>query len=229
MYVYRILLVEDEFRIAETVIEYLKRDGYSVRHVSCIADAEEAVGINIDLLILDLMLPDGSGEDFCEYVTENYNIPVIMLTAKKSEESRINGFACGADDYLVKPFSPRELVARVRAVLKRSKPPENVIALEKGVIIDCAGRAVFKQGLDIKLTPSEYSILLCLVNNHNSIVNRDKLIENIKSSDASDRTIDVHIRRLRRKIEDDPREPEIVKTVHGYGYRLGVARLDAVR
>lgn len=226
---YNILLVEDEFRIAETVIEYLKREGYSVTHVSSLADGEEAVGSNTDLLILDLMLPDGSGEDLCEYVTENYNIPVIMLTAKKSEESRINGFSCGADDYLVKPFSPRELVARVRAVLKRARPAEDIIALEKDVAINCSGRTVFKNGADIKLTPSEYSILLCLVNNHNSIVSRDKLIENIKSADASDRTIDVHVRRLRRKIEDDPKEPEIVKTVHGYGYKLGIARLDAFR
>lgn len=214
--------MEDEIKIAETVIEYLKRDGYSVTHSLNLADAMKAVPGGIDLIILDLMLPDGNGEDFCEYVTANYTIPIIMLTSKKSEQSRINGFSCGADDYLTKPFSPRELVARVRAILKRSKPQSNIINLACGIQIHCDSRTVIKDDEEIKLTPNEYTILCCLVNSPKSIISRDRLIENIKSTDSSDRTIDVHIRHLRQKLT-----PEIVKTVHGSGYMLGIDRLNA--
>lgn len=224
---YNILLVEDEYKIAETVIEYLKINNFSVTHVSTIVAATEAIGSHFDLIILDLMLPDGNGEDFCYYVSSNYNIPIIILTAKKSEESRINGFACGADDYLVKPFSPRELVARVKAILKRTRPTDNIITLEKDIVINLSNRTVIKKDKDIKLTSSEYNILICLINNYNTIVSREKLIENIKSYDSSDRAIDVHIRRLRSKLEDDTKSPEIIKTVHGHGYKLGIAKIDS--
>ncbi len=226
---YNILLVEDEYKIAETVIEYLKINNFNVTHVSTIVAATEAIGSHFDLIILDLMLPDGNGEDFCSYVTENYNVPVIILTAKKSEESRINGFACGADDYLIKPFSPRELVARVKAILKRTRPTDNIITLEKEIVINLSNRTITKKDKDIKLTSSEYNILICLINNYNSIVSREKLIENIKSYDSSDRAIDVHIRRLRSKLEDDTKSPEIIKTVHGHGYKLGIAKIDSSR
>ncbi len=222
---YNILIVEDEIKIAETVAEYLKREGYSVRHAATVADADEMVNAGTDLIILDLMLPDGDGEDFCEFVTANFNTPVIMLTSKKSEESRINGFSCGADDYLTKPFSPRELVARVKAVMKRAKPSENIIRLEKGITIDCDRRAVTKNGEEIKITPNEYTILLCLANNPHTVISRDRLIENIKSIDSMDRTIDVHIRHLRQKI-DSPGEPSVIKTAHGSGYILGLAKIN---
>lgn len=226
---YNILLVEDEYKIAETVIEYLKINNYNVTHVSTVAAAFDTIDSKIDLIILDLMLPDGNGEDFCQYVTENYNVPVIMLTAKKSEESRINGFACGADDYLVKPFSPRELVARVKAILKRTKPVDDNICLEKEIVINLSSRTVYKNGKEVKLTVSEYNILVCLVNNDKSIVSREKLIENIKSYDSSDRAIDVHIRRLRSKLEDNAKGSGIIKTVYGCGYKLGVAKVNAQR
>ncbi|GAB1536736.1 response regulator transcription factor [Geovibrio sp. ADMFC3] len=221
---YHILIVEDEVKIAETVMEYLKRDGYTVTHVTTVTEAMESVSDRVDLIILDLMLPDGNGEDFCEYVVANFSAPVIMLTSKKTEQSRINGFSCGADDYLTKPFSPRELAARVKAVLRRSKPAENTIRLGSHIIMNTDSRTVQKNSEDIKLTPNEYSILLCLASNPKIIVSRDKLIENIKSVESSDRTIDVHIRHLRQKIEEDPKNPEIVKTVHGSGYILGVER-----
>lgn len=219
-----ILIVEDEVKIAETVMEYLKRDGYTVTHSITVSEAMEAVSDKVDLIILDLMLPDGNGEDFCEYVVENFSAPVIMLTSKKAEQSRINGFSCGADDYLTKPFSPRELMARVKAVLRRSKPRENIIKLGTNVVINTDSRMVRKNNEDIKLTPNEYTILFCIASSPKMIVSRERLIENIKSVDASDRTIDVHIRHLRQKIEDDPKNPEIIKTVHGSGYILGVER-----
>ncbi len=219
-----ILIVEDEVKIAETVMEYLKRDGYTVTHTITVSEAMEAVSDKVDLIILDLMLPDGNGEDFCEYAVKNFSAPVIMLTSKKAEQSRINGFFCGADDYLTKPFSLRELMARVKAVLRRSKPHENIIKLGANVVINIDSRSVRKNNEDIKLTPNEYKILCCIASSPKLIVSRERLIENIKSVDASDRTIDVHIRHLRQKIEDDPKNPEIIKTVHGSGYILGVER-----
>lgn len=221
---FNILVVEDEMKIAETVMEYLRREGYAVQHAATVAGAMSLVSASTDLVVLDLMLPDGNGEDFCAHVVGLYNVPVIMLTSKRSEQSRINGFASGADDYLAKPFSPRELVARVKAVLKRSRPQDNIIKLGETIAIYPDKHAVAKNGLEIKLTPNEYKVLLCLVNNSKSVVNRDKLVEYIASPEAVDRTVDVHVLHLRQKIEDNPKKPEIIKTVHGQGYILGVER-----
>lgn len=221
---YNILIVEDEVKIAETVMEYLRRDGHNVRHVTTATDAMNAVNAQTDLLVLDLMLPDGQGEDVCQRVVDLYDTPVIMLTSKRSEQSRINGFACGADDYLTKPFSSRELVARVRSVLKRARPRENIISLKNGIVLHLDRRAVTKQDLEVKLTPNEYAILLCLVSNPKSVISREKLVACINSPDTLDRTVDVHVRHLRQKLEDDPGNPRIIKTVHGRGYALGVDR-----
>jgi Response regulators consisting of a CheY-like receiver domain and a winged-helix DNA-binding domain len=224
---YNILIVEDEIKIAETVISYLVRDGFRVQHATTIKEAWTLLNTEIDLIVLDLMLPDGQGEDLCEQMLEIYNIPVIMLTSKSSEQSKINGFACGADDYLTKPFSPRELVARVKTVLKRCKPKDHVISLEKEIMIHVDKRMVTRQGINIKLTPNEYKVLLCLVNNSKSAVHRDRLVEFMNAPDATDRIVDVHVRHLRQKLEDDSKIPEVIKTVYGYGYMLGVQVLNA--
>jgi DNA-binding response OmpR family regulator len=221
---YEILVVEDEVKIAETVKEYLERDGHKVRHVTTVMDALRTVNAQTDLVILDLMLPDGQGEDVCERVVDLYNTPVIMLTSKRSEQSRINGFAYGADDYLTKPFSPRELVMRVRSVLKRARPRDHTIRLDGGIVLHLDRKSVTKNGEEARLTPNEYSILLCLANNWKAVVSRDKLMEHINAPDTFDRTVDVHIRHLRQKIEDDPKNPQVIKTVHGHGYALGVKR-----
>lgn len=221
---YQILIVEDEVKIAETVKEYLERDGHYVRHVTTVAEAINSVSAETDLVILDLMLPDGQGEYVCERVVKLYNTPVIMLTSKRSEQSRINGFAYGADDYLTKPFSPRELAMRVKSVLKRARPKDNVIRLEDGIVLFLDRRTVTKKGMEVKLTPNEYAILLCLVNNAKAVVNREKLVEYLNAPDIFDRTVDVHIRHLRQKLEDDPKNPQIIKTVHGHGYALGLKR-----
>jgi len=223
---YQILIVEDEIKIAETVKEYLERDGYRVRHATTIAAALKLVNAETDLMILDLMLPDGDGESVCERVVNLYNTPVIMLTSKRSEQSKINGFAHGADDYLTKPFSPRELAMRVKSILKRARPRDNTIRLDCDINLYLDRRTVIKKGTEIKLTPNEYSILLCLVNNWKAVVNRDKLVEYINAPDIFDRTVDVHIRHLRQKLEDDPRNPQVIKTIHGYGYSLGVKRYE---
>lgn len=221
---YNILIVEDEVKIAETVMEYLSREGYAVTHAATIAEAMKLVSAYTDLIVLDLMLPDGQGEELCAHVVDLYNTPVIMLTSKRSEQSRINGFASGADDYLAKPFSPRELVARIKAVLKRSRPMENIIRLGKSIAIYTDKHAVTKNDKEIKLTPNEYKVLFCLANNSKAVVSRDKLVEYIDSPEATDRIVDVHILHLRQKLEDDPKNPEIIKTVHGHGYSLGVER-----
>lgn len=221
---YNILVVEDELKIAQTVMDYLRREGYAVLHAATIAEALKLVSSDIDLIVLDLMLPDGQGEDLCAHVVGLYSTPVIMLTSKRSEQSRINGFASGADDYLAKPFSPRELVARVKAVLKRCRPMENVIHLGKNIAIYMDKHTVSKNETEIKLTPNEYKVLLCLASNSKAVVSRDKLVEYIDSPDAMDRIVDVHIAHLRQKLEDDPKKPEIIKTVHGQGYSLGVER-----
>lgn len=150
---YNILVVEDELKIAQTVMDYLRREGYAVLHAATIAEALKLVSSDIDLIVLDLMLPDGQGEDLCAHVVGLYNTPVIMLTSKRSEQSRINGFASGADDYLAKPFSPRELVARVKAVLKRCRPMENVIHLGKNIAIYMDKHTVSKNETEIKRPP----------------------------------------------------------------------------
>ncbi|MDR1945841.1 MAG: response regulator transcription factor [Desulfovibrio sp.] len=191
---YNILIVEDECKIAETAMEYLQRDGNNVRHVTTMSDALRAVDAETDLIVLDLMLPDGRGEDLCEHIINLYNTPVIILTSKSSEQSRIRGFACGADDYLTKPFSPRELVAKVKSVLKRAKQRDNIIRLGNEIMIYPDRRTVTKNNIAVKLTPNEYKILLCLANNRQSVVSRDTLVEDINAPDAADRTVDVHIR-----------------------------------
>ncbi|MBQ7608875.1 MAG: response regulator transcription factor [Desulfovibrionaceae bacterium] len=214
--------MEDELKIAQTVMTYLRREGYTVFYAATIAESLKLISSDIDLIVLDLMLPDGQGEDLCAHVVGLYNTPVIMLTSKRSEQSKINGFASGADDYLAKPFSPRELVARVKAVLKRSRPVENVIHIGKNITMYVDKHTVCKNGTEIKLTPNEYKVLHCLVSNSKAVVSRDKLLEYIDSPDASDRIVDVHIAHLRQKPEDDPKKPEIIKTVYSQGYSLGV-------
>lgn len=222
---HNILIVEDEFQIAETVINYMVREGYNVQHVTHISEALEVINADTDLIILDLMLPDGEGEDLCEKVVELYKTPVIILSAKRSEQSRINGFACGADDYLTKPFSPRELVARVRSVLKRAKPHDNMIVLDNDMVVYTDRRIVTKNDVDVKLTPNEYKVLLCLINHQEGAVSREQLVRFMNCADVFDRTVDVHVRHLRQKLEDDAKNPEIIKTVHGYGYMLGVKKV----
>lgn len=221
---YQVLIVEDEVKIAETVKEYLVRDGHDVRHVTTVAEALSVINAETDLVILDLLLPDGHGEDVCERIVGLYNTPVIMLTSKRSEQSRIDGFARGADDYLTKPFSPRELVMRVRSLLKRARPRDNIIRLEGDIILYPDRRMVTKQGVEVKLTPNEFAILLCLVNNLSATVSRERLLEYINAPDILDRNIDVYIRNIRQKFEDNPKHSQLIKTVHGLGYALGVKR-----
>lgn len=222
----KILLVEDEKTIRDAVAAYLEREGYIVRGVGDGQSAlEEFEKHSFDLIVLDLMLPKLSGERVCRTVRETSNVPIIMLTAKGEVEDRIIGLELGADDYLVKPFSPRELVARVRALLRRvhsdSEPQREV--LEFGdLTIDVSGHKVLVSGKEVDLTASEFKLLTTLSRYPGRVYSRMELVEKVLGYDFEgyERTIDSHVKNLRAKIGDNPRNPKWLHTVHGVGYRF---------
>lgn len=223
-----VLVVEDDRKIAKVVKVYLEGEGFRV------ITAEEgrkaidfAMKETFSLVILDLMLPDMSGEAVCQELREIGNFPVIMLTAKSSEEERVAGFALGADDYVVKPFSPRELVARVKAVLKRAQghdaDVQGAMSFNNGVlIIDARSHEIRKKGQLITLTPTEFKIMVVLARSPGRVFSRGELVETSLGYqfEGYERSIDAHIKNIRQKIEDDPRNPLFVNTVYGVGYKF---------
>ncbi|RJQ22385.1 MAG: DNA-binding response regulator [Nitrospiraceae bacterium] len=219
----RILVIEDEQKIAEIVKAYLEKDGF---HVTVAPTGRKAMSLlkdKYDLIILDLMLPDMDGEDICLAVRKDSDVPIIMLTAKSEEEDRIKGLGIGADDYVVKPFSPRELVARVKAMLRRVKGAKESSSFNKGgLVIDSFRFEVRKSGSPVVLTPTEFRLLQCLAERPGQIFSRLQLVNVILGYDFEgyDRTIDAHIKNIRHKIEEDPRDPSYIKTVYGVGYRF---------
>ncbi len=219
-----ILVVEDERKIAEIVRAYLEREGYSVRIAPTGSEALTLLKERFELVVLDLMLPDMQGEDICRVIRENSDLPVIMLTAKSGEEDRIRGLGIGADDYVVKPFSPRELVARVKALLRRTgKIRKKTYSINGGNLrVDVSNREVFVKGKQIVLTPTEFKILMAFVENSGRIFSRDQLATIAQGFDFEgyDRTIDAHVKNLRHKIEADSKSPEFIRTVYGIGYRF---------
>ena len=226
----RILLVEDEKNIRDAVAAYLERAGYWVTPA---ADGQEAVDAfslhQFDLVILDLMLPRLPGEKVCRIIRDTSDVPIIMLTAKGEVEDRIVGLELGADDYLVKPFSPRELVARARALLRRvhadSEPQREVLEFGE-LTIDVSGHKVLVSGEEIDLTASEFKLLTTLSRYPGRVYSRMELVEKVLGYDFEgyERTIDSHVKNLRAKIGDDPRNPRWIYTVHGVGYRFEVPR-----
>jgi DNA-binding response OmpR family regulator len=224
----RILVIDDEASVRDVVKAYLEKDGFTV---FAAASGREGLALaekkNPDLIVLDLMLPDVSGEEICEEVRSRSDVPIVMLTAKASEEERVGGLVAGADDYLVKPFSPRELVARVRAVLRRTggveTPLVEVLRFDEGRLeIDTVKHAVLRDGRPVDLTPNEYKLLLALASYPGRAYSRFELVNRVQGYDydGDERTIDVHIKNLRKKIEPDPARPRYVETVTGVGYRL---------
>jgi DNA-binding response OmpR family regulator len=219
----RILVVEDEEKIAEIVRAYLEKEGFRVTVAETGQKAISVLKDGFDLIILDLMLPDISGEDICQTIRMDSDLPIIMLTAKSEEEDRIKGLSIGADDYVVKPFSPRELVARVKALLRRTKGSKKTICFSRGnFIIDSSRFEVKKDGSPVVLTPTEFKLLHCLAERPGQIFTRLQLINIILGYDFEgyDRTIDAHIKNIRHKIEDNPRNPSYIKTVYGVGYKF---------
>lgn len=225
----KILVVEDEVKILEVVTSLLKSRGYQVIQA---VDGKEALLLfeqeNISLVLLDLMLPDISGEEVCRKIRGKSRVPIIMLTAKAEEEHLLNGLHIGADDYITKPFSLRELAARVEVILRRVsgelRPLYQSNYFENGeLVIDVEANILKKRGQQIKLTKSEWKLLLAFITYPNKVFTRDALIQIALGDEYEgyDRTIDSHIKNLRQKIEDVPKKPVYIITVHGKGYKFG--------
>ncbi len=225
----KILLVDDEKRIIEVLEAYLEREGYEIHCADNGIDAlKKAKTINPDLIILDLMLPDISGEEVCRLVRKESDVPILMLTAKSAEDDRINGIVMGADDYLTKPFSPREVVVRVQAIFRRVKKTEKVERIEfnnKQLAIDLSKKEVTVKGQDVILTPIEYKLLTNMALNPGRVYSRMDLLEKIQDEgmyyEGYERSVDTHIKNLRKKIELDSRQPTFILTVFGMGYKFG--------
>ncbi|MGG4454445.1 response regulator transcription factor [Brevibacillus porteri] len=220
-----ILLVDDEPQILEILSSYLQKEGYHVLTAQTGKEAVEmATTISLTCIILDLMLPDLSGEEVCVQIRKESRVPILMLTAKSGEADRIRGLTIGADDYLIKPFSPRELVARVRAVMRRAGDYSTLSDfIEVGdLTISMNEKRVTKNGVVLEVTPNEYRLLTTLVRYPGRTWGREELVREVMGFDFEgyDRTIDTHIKNLRQKIEADPKQPEFIKTVYGLGYRF---------
>ncbi len=221
----KILVVDDEPQIVELLNSYLAKEGYSVIDA---ADGEAALEAyrreQPDLILLDLMLPKLNGYEVCREIRAESRIPIIMLTARDEEPDKIVGLELGADDYITKPFSPREVVARVRAVLRRSEAgePEDKVIRAGDIEIDQARHEVKKEGEVIELTPTEFKLLAVLADSPRRVFTRLQLVEEVQgySFEGYERTIDAHIKNLRQKVEDDPKNPAIIGTVYGVGYRF---------
>jgi DNA-binding response OmpR family regulator len=228
-----ILVVDDEVKILDLVKAYLELEGFqalcvrSGRHGLELFEHMQDSQNPVSLILLDLMLPDCSGEVLCKKVRLVSNIPIIMITAKIEEENIIHGLTIGADDYVTKPFSPRQLMARVHAALRRSsgkKTGEPLLAYQD-LIVDTEKRSVSRNGETVTLTRDEYHILTLLMSCKAKIFTRDEILDAIKGTDYDgfDRSVDTHIKKLRAKLEDDPKMPKYIITVYGMGYRLGEA------
>ncbi|WP_019153613.1 response regulator transcription factor [Robertmurraya massiliosenegalensis] len=223
----KILMVDDEEVILEVLEAYFEKEGWNIISASNGIDAlKRAKEHNPDMIILDLMLPDISGEEVCRLIRKESDIPIIMLTAKSAEEDLINGIVIGADDYVTKPFSPREVVVRVKALLRRTKKPTNHLAFnDRILIIDALKREVLLNGQTLALTPIEYKLLFTMASFPGRVYSRTDLLEKVQDDgvyfEGYERSIDTHIKNLRKKIEDDSRHPEYILTVFGMGYKFG--------
>jgi DNA-binding response OmpR family regulator len=220
----RVLVVDDDVKTVELVKLYLNRDGYRVLTAY---DGVEALRLaregHPDLIVLDLMLPGINGLEVCRTLREESDVPIIMLTARTTDEDKLVGLELGADDYVTKPFSPRELAARVRAVLRRLPGERGPAEIQHGELtVDFVKYEAFLAGKSLNLTPTEFKLLGVLVKEPGKVFNRAQLIEKAIGHDFEgfDRTIDVHILNLRRKLEPDPYHPRYLKTVYGAGYKL---------
>jgi two-component system response regulator RegX3 len=225
-----VLMVEDEESITEPLSEALAREGFETHVAGTVADALELAGsVQPDLVLLDVMLPDGSGYDVCRELRRHSDVPIIMLTARGEETDRVVGLELGADDYVVKPFSAREVVARIRAVLRRagaSSRPASAGALEIGdVRLDPDRRAASLAGRELDLTRKEFELLELLMREAGSVVSRERLIDEVWDVNwfGSTKTLDVHVSSLRRKLGDDSGAPRYVHTVRGVGFRFASA------
>ena len=222
----KILLVEDDKEIIRNLTAFLKEEGFDTDYVSgqkAAIDYIENKGPEIDIVLLDVSLADGNGFAVCSAIKQTTDIPVIFLTASGDEFSVVTGLDMGADDYIAKPFRPRELISRIKNVLRRSGRINTVLELGD-VKIDTTAGNVTKSGKEVILSALEYRLLLIFANNKGNILSRSRLLDEIwdvAGDFVNDNTLTVYIKRLREKIENDPQNPEIIKTVRGMGYRAG--------
>ncbi len=220
------LLVEDDVRLAALTKEYLEGHGVAVVHVTDGRKGQdEALTARYDVVLLDLMLPGKGGLEVCREIRARSDVPVIVLTARGEEADRVMGLELGADDYLAKPFSPRELLARIRAVVRRAKgragPSKEVVRVGQ-LVVDPAARRVTLRGNEVALTAYEFALLEALARRAGRVLSREQLMELARGTaeDAFDRAVDVHVSRIRQKLGDDPKRPRLIKTVRGAGYVL---------
>jgi DNA-binding response OmpR family regulator len=220
-----VLVVDDEPTIREIVVGYLKRDGYRTLEAADGNRARELLESEApNLVVLDVMLPGTDGLELCRWIRSRSKLPVIMLTARGEESDRIVGLELGADDYITKPFSPRELAARVRSVLRRAEPAqteEEQLSFD-GLVLDAGAREVRRLGKPVRLTAKEFDLLWFLASHPRRVFSRDDLMRRIWGYSAAldTGTLTVHVRRLREKLEDDPSRPRHLETVWGIGYRF---------
>jgi DNA-binding response OmpR family regulator len=223
----RILVVDDEINLLQVVKDYLILEQYEVYTAERGNKAIELFHkMQPDFVILDLMLPDMSGEEICRQIRKESDIPILMLTAKSSEDDKVAGLYIGADDYMTKPFSPRELVGRVRAILRRTKGNAAVSDIIEfngnDLFIDIPKHIVKKADEIVNLTPNEFKVLVTLAQNPHKVFTRSQLVSHALGYDFEgyDRTVDTHIKNLRQKIENDAKEPRYIVTVYGIGYKF---------
>ncbi len=219
----KVLLIEDDKEIVKNLTEFLQSEGFSVNSAAGQSEAIEKIdGGNYDLALLDISLKEGNGFAVCSYLKKNTSTAVIFLTASGDEYSVVSGLDMGADDYISKPFRPRELISRIKSVLRRTGRVQSVIEVG-GVSIDTTKGAASKHGKELFLTALEYRILLVFFNHKGMVLSREQLLEEIwdvVGEFVNDNTLTVYIKRLREKIEDNPANPTIIKTVRGLGYRV---------
>lgn len=219
----RILLVEDDATIVAALTQFLLSEGFSVQSASGQTEAFSAIeATEFDLVLLDVGLKDGNGFSICSAIKQRTKSAVIFLSASGDEYSVVTGLDLGADDYIAKPFRPRELISRIRSVLRRTGRAQSVIELGS-VRVDTDRAAATKNGVDLNLSALEYRLLLVFLNHRGVTLSRAKLLEEIwdvAGDFVNDNTLTVYIKRLREKLEDDPQEPQLIRTVRGIGYRL---------
>ena len=219
-----ILVVEDEVSISEPLADHLERDGFTAEVAATAAAATEALATRIpDVVLLDVMLPDGDGREVCRDIRRSSDVPVIMLTARGEEMDKVLALELGADDYVVKPFSSRELTARIRAVLRRGHGPQRLGPIRIGeIVLDPGGRTVTKAAAPLELTPREFDLLHLLMQHAGEVVRREDIMDEVWDPHwfGPTKTLDVHISWLRKKIEDEPASPRYITTVRGVGFRF---------
>jgi DNA-binding response OmpR family regulator len=223
-----ILVVDDEDVVRDVVVRFLEHEGMETAQAADGETARRLIEVHPpDLVVLDVMVPKINGLDLCSWIRSRSEIPVILLTARGEESDRITGLELGADDYVVKPFSPRELVIRIKAILRRTgagqRRPPRVLEIA-GLTIDGRSRQIFRNGAEVILTATEFDLLFCLASHPYTVFSREQLLAQVwryeTALDAGTSTVTVHVRRLREKIEEDPSSPQIISTIWGVGYRF---------